>query len=108
VEKVNNDDRTSKSIAPKAQRDLTPTPAKASEQCSRVSPKHHKDQSKPPTSVGTANQLIQSDGSAKADLVVSTRAKDFKRTPQNQAGPLEREKAYRNLKRLAPNPKLED
>jgi len=36
--------------------------------------------------------------------VVSTRAKEIKRTPHNQAGPLERKKAFRILKRLATNP----
>jgi len=40
--------------------------------------------------------------------VVSTRAKEFKRTPPNQAGPLERKKAFRILKRLATNPIRED
>jgi len=40
--------------------------------------------------------------------VVSTRAKEFKRTPPNQAGPLERKKAFRVLKRLATNPIRED
>jgi len=58
---------------------VTSTPAKASEQ---RSPNYQKDQPKPPTSVGVANQLIQSDGCAKAGLVVSTRGKEFKRTPQ--------------------------
>jgi len=32
-----------------------------------------------------ANQLLQTEGSAKAGLVVSTRAKEFKRTPPNLA-----------------------
>jgi len=32
-----------------------------------------------------ANQLIQPKGRAKAGLLVSTRAKEFKRTPPNQA-----------------------
>jgi len=40
--------------------------------------------------------------------VVSTRAKEFKRTPPNQAGPLECKKAFRILKRLATNPIRED
>jgi len=40
--------------------------------------------------------------------VVSTRAKEFKRIPPQQAGPLEREKAFRILKRLATNPIRED
>jgi len=40
--------------------------------------------------------------------VVSTRAKEFKRIPPNQAGPLERRKAFRILKRLATNPIRED
>jgi len=55
-----------------------------------------------------ANQPLQPDGSAKAGLVVSTRAKEFKRIPPNQAGPLERKKAFRILKRLATNPTRED
>jgi len=38
------------------------------------------EQPKPPTSVGVANQLLQPEGSAKAGRVVSTRAKEFKRT----------------------------
>jgi len=38
--------KTSKSTAPKAQVHVISTPAKASEQRSRVSPKHHKDQTK--------------------------------------------------------------
>jgi len=100
--------KTSKSTAPKAQVHVISTPAKASEQRSRVSPKHHKDQPKPPTSIGTANQLIQPEGRAKADLVVSTRAKEFNRTPPNQAGPLGRKEAFRILKRLATNPISED
>jgi len=41
---------------------------------------------------------------ANAGLVVSTRAKEFKRIPPNQTGPLERKKAFRILKRLATNP----
>jgi len=40
--------------------------------------------------------------------VVSTRAKEFKRIPPNQAGPLERKKAFRILKRLATNPIRDD
>jgi len=55
-----------------------------------------------------ANQLLQPEGIAKAGLVVTTRAKEFKRTPPNQAGPLERKKASRILKRLATNPIRED
>jgi len=39
---------------------------------------------------------------------MSTRAKEFKRIPPNQAGPLERKKAFRILKRLATNPIRED
>jgi len=74
-----SEDKTSKNTAPKAQVYVTSTPAKASEQ---RSPNYQKDQPKPPTSVGVANQLIQSDGCAKAGLVVSTRGKEFKRTPQ--------------------------
>ncbi|XP_070854177.1 uncharacterized protein [Drosophila suzukii] len=35
-------------------------------------------------------------------------AKEFKRVPPNQAGPLERKKAFRILKRLATNPIRED
>jgi len=81
-----SDDKKSKSIAPKAQVHVTSTPAKASEQRSRVCPKHHKDQPKPPSSVGTANQLVQ-----------PARTKEFKR-----------KKAFRILKRLATNPVLED
>jgi len=53
--------------------------------------------------VGVANQLLQPEGSAKAGFVVNTRAKEFKRTPPNQAGPLERKKAFRIHNRLAPN-----
>jgi len=60
--------------------DKTSTPAKASEQRSRLSPTHHNDNPKPPTSVGVANQLLQPEGVAKAGLVVSTRAKEFKDT----------------------------
>jgi len=39
---------------------------------------------------------------------VSTRDKKFKRTPPNQAGPLERKKAFRILKQLATNLIRED
>jgi len=46
-----------------------------------------------------ANQLIPPEGSAKAGLVVSTRAKEFRRTP-NKAGPLERKKAFRQTTKL--------
>jgi len=60
------------------------------------------------SSVGAANQPVQPKARAKADLVVSTRTKEFKRTPPNQAGPLERKKAFRILKRLATNPIRED
>jgi len=59
-------------------------------------------------SVGAANQPAHPKGRANADLVVSTRAKEFKRTPPNQAGFLERKKAFRILKRLATNPIRED
>jgi len=55
-----------------------------------------------------ANQLLKPEGIAKAGLVVSTRAKEFKRIPPNQAGPLERKKAFTILKRLATNPIRED
>jgi len=103
-EVVTNDDKTSKITAPKTLVHVTLTPAKANEQRSRISATHHKDKPKPPTSVGVANQLLQPEGSAKAGLVVSTRAKEFKRTPPNQAGPLERKKAFRILKRLPTNP----
>jgi len=81
---------------------------KGSEQRSRISPTHHKDKPKPPTSAGVAYQLLQPEGTAKAGLVVCTRAKEFKRTPPNQAGPFERKKAFRILKRLATNPIRED
>jgi len=50
------------------------------------------------------NQPIKPEGRAKADLVVITRAKEFKRTPPNQ----ERKKAFRILKRLATSPIQED
>jgi len=96
-EVATSDDKTSKSTSPKAQVYVSSTPDKISEQRSRVSAKHHKDQPKPPTSIGVANQLLQPEGSAKAGLVVSTRAKEFRRTPPNQAGPLERKKAFRVL-----------
>jgi len=85
-EVASSDDKTRKNTAPKAQVHVTSTPAKASEQRSRVSPIHQKDQPKSPTSVGVANQLLQPEGSAKAGLVASTRAKEFKRAPPNQAG----------------------
>jgi len=55
-----------------------------------------------------ANQLLQPEGSAKAGLVASTRANEFKRAPSNQAGPLKRKKAFRILKRLATNPIRKD
>jgi len=103
-EVATNDDKTSKNTAPKTVVHVTSNPAKASEQRSRVSPTHHKDQSKPPNNVCVANQLLQPEGSAKAGLVVNTRAKEFKRTPFNQAGHLERKKAFRVSKRLATNP----
>jgi len=106
-EVVTNDDKKSKITAPITLVPVTSTPAKASEQRSRLSPVHHNDKPKPPTSVGMANQLLQPEGIAKAGLVVSTRAKEFKRIP-NQAGPLERKKAFRILKRLATNPIRED
>jgi len=40
--------------------------------------------------------------------VVLLGVKEFKRTPPNQAGPFERKKAFRILKRLATNPIRED
>jgi len=107
-EVVTNDDRKSKITAPTTLVHVTSTPAKASEQCSRLSPTRHSDKPTPPTSVGVANQQLQPEGSAKAGLVVSTRAKEFKTIPPNQAGPLERKKAFRILKRLATNPIRED
>jgi len=107
-EAVTNDDKYSKIMAPKTLLHVTSTPAKASEQRSRLSPTHHKDKTKPFTSVAVANQLLQPEGSAKAGLVVSISPKEFKRTPPNQAGPLERNKAFRILKRLATNPIRED
>jgi len=55
-----------------------------------------------------ANQLLQPEWIPKTGLVVSTRGKEFKRVPPNQAGPLERKKAFRILKRLATNPIRED
>jgi len=55
-----------------------------------------------------ANQLVQPERIAKAGLVVSTRAKEFNRIPPNQAGPLERKKAFRVLKWLATNKIRED
>jgi len=91
-EVVTNDDKKSKITAPNTLVHGTSTPAKASE--------HHNDKPKPPTSAGVANLLLQPKGFAKAGLVESTRAKEFKRIPPNQAGPLERKKAFRILKRL--------
>jgi len=107
-EVVTNDDRKSKITAPTTPVHVTSTPAKASEQRSRLSPTRYSDKPKPPTSEGVANQPLQPEGSAKAGLVVSSRAKEFKRIPPNQAGPLERKKAFRILKRLATNPIRED
>jgi len=103
-EVVTNDDKKSKITAPIALVPVTSTPAKASEQRSRLGPAHHNDKPKPSISVGVANQLHQPEGIAKAGLVVGTRAKEFKRVPPNQAGPLDRKKAFRILKRLATNP----
>ncbi|XP_070853096.1 uncharacterized protein [Drosophila suzukii] len=100
-EVVTNDDRKSKITAPTTPVHVTSTPAKASEQRSRLSPTRHSDKPKPPTSVGVANQPLQPEGSAKAGLVVSTRAKEFERIPLNQAGPL-------NERKLATNPIRED
>jgi len=56
-EVVTNDDKKSKITAPITLVPVTSTPAKASEQRSRLSPAHHNDKPKPPTSVGVANQL---------------------------------------------------
>jgi len=56
-EVVSNDDKKSKITAPITLVPVTSTPAKASEQRSRLSPTHHNDKPKPPTSVGVANQL---------------------------------------------------
>jgi len=107
-EVVTNDDKKSKVTAPITVVPVTSTPTKASEQRSRLSPAHHNDKPKPSTSVGVANQLHHPEGIAKAGLVVSTRAKEFKGAPPNQAGPLDRKKAFRILKRLATNPIRED
>jgi len=107
-EVATSDDETTKNTAPKTQVHVTSTPAKTSEQRNPISQIHQKDQPKPPTSVGVANQLLQPEGSAKAGLLVSTRSKELKRTPPNQAGPLERKKAFRILKRLTTNPTRED
>jgi len=107
-EVVTNDDKKSKITAPNTLVHVTSTPAKASEHRSRLSPTHHNDKPKPPIGVGVANQLLQPAGVAKASLVVSTRAKEFKKIPPNQAGPLERKKNFRILKRLATNPIRED
>jgi len=107
-EVVTNGDKKSKITAPITLVPVTSTSAKVSEQHSRLSPAHHNDKPKPSTSVGVANQLLQPEGIAKAGLVVSTRAKEFKRVPPTQAGPLDRKKAFRILKRLATNPIRED
>jgi len=61
-EVVTNDDKKSKITAPITLVPVTSTPAKASEQRSRLSPTHHKDKPKPSTSVGVANQLLQPEG----------------------------------------------
>jgi len=61
-EVVTNDDKKSKITAPITLVPVTSTPAKASEQRSRLSPTHHKDKPKPPPSVGVANQLFQPRG----------------------------------------------
>jgi len=74
-EVVSNDDKKSKITAPITLVPVTSTPAKASEQRSRLSRTHHNDKPKPPTSVGVANQLLQPE---------ITRAKEFKRIPPNQ------------------------
>jgi len=103
-----NDDKKSKITAPITLVPVTSTPAKASEQRSRLGIAHHNDKPKPSTSAGVANQLLQPEGIAKAGLVVSTRAKEFKRVPPNQAGPLDPKKAFRILKRLATNPIRDD
>jgi len=99
-EVVTNDDKKSKITAPITLVPVTSTPAKASEQRSRLSPSHYNDKPKSSTSVGVANQLLQ------PEWIV--RAKEFKRIAPNQAGPLERKKAFRILKRLATNPIRED
>jgi len=80
LEVATSDDKTRKITAPKTQVHVMSTPAKASKQRSRISPIPQEEQPKPPTSVGVANQLLQPEGSAKAGRVVSTRAKEFKRT----------------------------
>jgi len=107
-EVVTNDNKKSKITAPFTLVPVTSTPVKASEQRTRLGPAHHNDKPKPSTIVGVANQLHQPEGIAKAGLVVSTRAKELKRVPPNQAGPLDRKKAFRILKRLATNPIRED
>jgi len=56
---VTNNDKKSKITAPTTPVHVTSTPAKASEQRSRLSPTRHSDKPKPPTSVGVANQLLQ-------------------------------------------------
>jgi len=56
-EDVTNDDKKSKITAPTTPVHMTSTPAKASEQRSRLSPTRHSDKPKPLTSVGVANQL---------------------------------------------------
>jgi len=104
----NKKDKKSKITAPITLVPVPSIPAKASEQRSRLSPAHHNDKPKPSTSVGVANKLHQPEGIAKAGLVVGTRAKEFKRVPPNQAGLLDRKKAFRILKRLATNPIRED
>jgi len=57
-EVVTNDDKKSKITAPTTTVHVTSTPAKASEQRSRLSPTRHSDKPKPPTSVGVTNQLL--------------------------------------------------
>jgi len=107
-EVVTNDDKKIKITASITLVPVTSTPAKASEQRSRLNPAHHNDKPKPSTSVGVANQLLQPEGLAKDGLVVSSRAQEFKRVPPNQAGPLDRKKSFRILKRLATNSIRED
>jgi len=70
--------------ATKALVHATSTFAKASEQRNQLPPKLHNNQPKPPISVEAANQPIPPEGRAKPDLVVITRAKEFKRTPPNR------------------------
>jgi len=81
--------------------DKTSTPAKASEQRSRLSPTHHNDNPKPPTSYSN----LRGSPTPVSWWLPGQRSS---RIPPNQAGPLERKKAFRILKRLATNPIRED